>query len=150
MDAFSKLSEGEQKELWLEKMDQLLSQKLPGTHVKLIKTIREGVGKGIDKTTAQNFLKSASDLAKITPRQDFGKMFERLEDYQYSGKFSGAENMPDSLVEGIASMDLFNKGACSCRWCLFGTTSTSTNCKETKSGCGFFWMQECNQCVLCR
>jgi len=150
VESFSQLSESGQKELWLEKMDQLLSLKLPSQHHDLVKKIREGMDKGVDTESAPAFLKSASQLAKITPRQDFGEMFEMLEDYQYSGKFSGTENMPDSLVEGLADMDLFNRGACSCRWCLFGTTSTGTNCAPTKSGCGFLWIQECNQCILCR
>ena len=150
IEAFSKLSEEEQKQLWLEKVDQLLTLKLPSEHHELIKEIRDRMDKGVDQESASAFLKNASNLAKITPLKDFGEMFEMLEDYHYDGKFSDTKSVPDSIVKGIAELDLFERGACSCRWCLFSTTSTGTNCSPTRSGCGFFFMQECNQCILCK
>lgn len=81
-------------------------------------------------------------------------MVESLNDYNYNGKFSDTRIVPEKIIKGIEDFDLFvdvaNKRAnCSCRWCLFGTSQTGTNCTITHSGCGFFWAQECNQCILC-
>lgn len=55
--AFNELSGNDQKELWLEKMDQMLSLKLPNEHHNLIKEIKEGISSGVDKSNSQSFFK---------------------------------------------------------------------------------------------
>lgn len=149
IEAFSKLSESDQKKLWLEKIDQLISLKLPNEHHNLIKEIRETIDKGIDEKSSSYFLNSVAKLAQITPLKDFGNMVETLGDYKYDGKFDDTRKVPETIIKGIESFDMFSKGSCSCRWCLFGTTTTSKNCNPTKSGCGIFWLQECDKCILC-
>jgi hypothetical protein len=148
VEAFNQLTESDQKKLWIEKIDQILSQNLPIEHKKLVTEIRTGVDKGVDKNSAQAFLGSAANLARITPAKDFGNMFETLADFKYDGKFVNTKKMPESIILDIQNLDLFARGNCSCRWCL-GQGSTGSNCKATLDGCGFLWLQACNQCVLC-
>lgn len=76
-------------------------------------------------------------------------MVETLRDYKYGGKFEDTRKVSETIIEGIKDFDMFSNRECSCRWCLFGTTATSKNCKPTKSGCGIFWLQECDKCILC-
>jgi hypothetical protein len=78
----------------------------------------------------------------------FGSMFETLADYKYVDHFSDQTAVPATVVNDILSLNLFKSG-CSCRWCLGHSGNTGTNCTPTASGCGFLWMQECNQCILC-
>ncbi|PDS25374.1 bacteriocin fulvocin C-related protein [Flavobacterium branchiophilum] len=97
------------------------------------------------------------NLAKITPKRDFGLMFETLEDYKYNGRFIDTKEVPESIIKDLSNLNLFidagtsvvARGNCSCRWCIGFEGHTGTNCNPSTSGCGFLWMQSCNQCILC-
>lgn len=149
VEAFNKLSEKDQRDLWLEKFDQLLSLNLPAEHKELIQKLRDGVDKGVDKSQASEYLANAASLAKITPKKDFGLMFELLQDYEYTGSFIDTKELPSSYITDLENTDMFARANCSCRWCLGYGGSTGSNCTSTSSGCGFLWMQSCNQCIVC-
>jgi hypothetical protein len=155
VDAYNNLSDAQQKELWLEKFNQLAELDLPNKHSELIKKLRDDFADGVD-AEKEDFFITASELARITPAKDFGYMFETLEDYKYEGKFIDTKLLSDEFVNDVKNLNAFinlkdsiaARGNCSCRWCL-GMGTTGTNCKPTEHGCGFLWMQSCNQCVLC-
>ncbi|POS00558.1 hypothetical protein Q361_1613 [Flavobacterium croceum DSM 17960] len=155
--AYNKLSEGEQKKLWLEKIEQLLSLSLPNEHKNYISKIKNSIEQGVNRDQSKEFLQNIVNLAKITPMKDFGMMFETLEDYKFYGKFIDTKAVPETIIIDLANLNLFTdastssvaRGDCSCRWCLFHDGQTGTNCNRTSYGCGFLWMQSCNQCVLC-
>lgn len=155
VDAYNKLSDAEQKELWLEKFNQLISLNLPSEHKSLIKELRDDFADGVD-TEKEDFFKTAAKLASITPAKDFGFMFETLLDYKYENKFVDNKSLPESFINDLNSLNAYAnlsagtlaRGNCSCRWCL-GMGTTGTYCKPTDSGCGFLWLQSCNQCILC-
>lgn len=67
IEAYGKLSESDQKKLWLEKMDQLLLLQLPDEHLHLIKEIRVAIDRGIDEESASSFKAHVSKLGEITP-----------------------------------------------------------------------------------
>ena len=153
--AYNVLTDAEQKALWLEKFDQLTSLDLPKEHKELKKKLRDDFADGVDNDPKEDFFRTAADLAKITPAKDFGYMFETLTDYKYEGKFLDTKKLSKEFVEDVAGLNPFvnlpttvaNRGNCSCRWCL-GMGTTGTNCKPTEHGCGFLWLQSCNQCIL--
>jgi hypothetical protein len=157
VDAYNKLSQNDQRNLWLEKMDQLLSLPLPAEHLKLISLIRSGLEKGVTTEQSTSFLESAAKVAKITPVADYGAMFESLSDYKFNGKFSDTKQVSETHINYILNIDLFSdasssaraKPKCSCRWCLGYSDNPSTDCTATSHGCGFLWLQSCNQCVVC-
>jgi len=92
----------------------------------------------------------------VTPAKDFGFMFETLLDYKYENRFVDNKSLPESFINDLNSLNAYAnlsagtlaRGNCSCRWCL-GMGTTGTYCKPTDSGCGFLWLQSCNQCILC-
>ena len=155
VDAYNKLSDTDQGLLWLEKFNQLLSVNLPKEHHDLIKKLRDDFKDGIDTEQSVTFFGIAAELAKITPAKDFGHMFESLYDYEYNGKFIDTKNLSQEFIDDVKNLTPYPnlsteaKGNCSCRWCLGHQGHTGKNCKITDSGCGFLWLQSCNQCVFC-
>ena len=155
VDAYNKLSDAEQKGLWQEKFDQLLTLKLPKEHLDLIKKLSDDFSDGVDSDSSEDFFVTASKLAQITPVKDFGYMFETLNDYVYDSKFIDSKKLSDEFINDVKNLnpfvnlnDVSAKGKCSCRWCL-GMGTTGNNCTITEHGCGFLWLQSCNQCLLC-
>lgn len=154
VDAYNKLSDSEQKELWQEKFNQLLTLKLPKEHLDLIKKLSDDFIDGVDADSSEDFFVIASELARITPAKDFGYMFETLNDYAYKGKFIDSKKLSEEFINDVKNLNPFvnlnvsAKGKCSCRWCL-GMGTTGNNCTVTEHGCGFLWLQSCNQCLLC-
>jgi uncharacterized protein YeeX (DUF496 family) len=155
VDSYNKLSDQQQKELWLDKFSQLSKLNLPKEHLALINKLYENFKDGVDNNPEEDFFITASELAKITPAKDFGYMFERLEDYNYNNKFIDSKKLSDSYIIDLKNLNPFNnindisaRGNCSCRWCI-GMGTTGTKCIVTEHGCGFLWLQSCNQCVFC-
>lgn len=147
--AYNKLSEESQIDLWIEKTDQLLSLKLPQTHLDLLKNIKEG----FETRNSKILIGSSAKLASITPLADFSSMFEKLEDYEYKGSFTDTKKIPAFLIEDITKANIFSpensesKRACTCHWC--GGGSSGSNCTPTASGCGWLWNQPCDHCMIC-
>lgn len=152
---FNKLSIKDQNDLWLEKLDQLLSQNLPAEHKSLIARLKNIMTKTPYSPTADGFVDASVSLAKITPLEDLSGMYESLYDYNYNGKFTGKTLVPDYIINDILKINTvptakaITRGPCSCRWCVGHEGHTSTNCTPTEHGCGWFGWQSCNQCVFC-
>jgi len=161
---FNKLSISEKNALWVEKMDQLLAQKLPKDHQLQTSTIREIILKNMDVDNASKMIEISINLANITPEDDFLKMYGSLYDYNYQGKFLGADKVSEFILEDLrklgtsstaSSGETANKD-CNCRWTCDlwnrnaptndkepATGSSASKCHITADGCGFLWMSEC-------
>jgi len=153
---FTKLSASDKNNLWIDKLDHLLSQNLPKEHEILITELKQLL-KDNDRRTNQSrlFIEKSVRLAQITPYEDLIAMFESLQDYKFQGVFLGKTKTPQELIDDINNLNNSNpnlseksKVNCSCRWCLF-TSGTKTNCLQTEDGCGWFGIQSCTHCLMC-
>ncbi len=152
---FNKLSAADKNLLWIDKLNQLLSQNLPTEHTSLITELKQLL---LNNSTRSNqgqiFIQKSVRLAQITPSEDLINMFESLLDYRYQGRFVGATATPEALIKDIENLSVGGTNnssqsrACSCRWCLF-TAGATTNCKATIDGCGWFGLQSCTHCLSC-
>ncbi|MBC7525556.1 MAG: bacteriocin fulvocin C-related protein [Flavobacterium sp.] len=146
IDSFNQLPTGEKNALWIEKMDQLLNQKLPVENLQLIQQMRDShLNKNLD-----GFKKAALALAEITPDEDFTDMFNTLSNYNFNGSFVGKSVISDLTIKSINDFGLSQEVItgrlkdCNCRWsCDWYVGGSSGNCHVTSSGCGFMWAFEC-------
>jgi hypothetical protein len=151
VEAYNKLSEQDQINLWIEKTEQLLTSSLPADHLKLIAGIKEGLVNKNGKSLKENSVA----LAKITPLKDFGLMFERFEDYKFSGKFVDVKPVPEDIIVSISESIVFEpenldaQKACTCSWCAGSDNNGGKLCQPTRSGCGFMWEYPCDRCMIC-
>ena len=152
IEAFNSLTTDEKSALWLEKLDQLLTQNLSSQTLVLI-----GEMKTAHVRKDLNSFKSASlNLTKIIPEEDFIEMFLKLQDYNFSGTYTGITNVSQNLINEIEAVGLSfetydpsdaskgKKPKCNCNWTCSWYGNYSTNCQETESGCGFFGNSFCN------
>lgn len=155
--SFRELSVDDKFALWDNKLEQLLTQKLPTNQLDLIKELK--VEMNNVRTGNQNrFQEIAINLAETIPEQDFILMFSNLSDYKFSGKFNSKTFSPNYVIEDLRNLklhfekannhDLNNsvskKPECSCRWSCWMTGGQSTgNCIKTDGGCGFLLIQDC-------
>ena len=149
---FNKLNDSEKTALWVEKMDQLLNEDLPKENKVVISELRDMLLKNGYSSKVDGFVETVINLAKITPLEDFEKMFCSLNDYTYNEKFIGTEKVPEEILSDLININnpindvnlLDRKRDCSCRWSCWMTGGTaSTKCVITDGGCGFFLMQDC-------
>jgi hypothetical protein len=151
---YNNLSTEGQNALWIEKLDQLLSQNLPQQHKTLIENIREIMMNNQNPTRVDGFIQNAVELAQITPLEDLSSMYESLYDYNFTGNFSGNTITPEVIIDDIRNLNnpktpSTGRVTCSCRWCIGHEGHTGTNCEATDYGCGWFGFQSCNQCITC-
>lgn len=158
---FGKLSSADKMAIWLDKLNSLSNQDLPTEHKSLIISLTTELQKEQrDVATVSTY---AIKLAKITPEEDFNKMFAEIEDYKYSGRFIGTTPVNESILKDLG--DLSNYGGlvysgssdvidpklpdCNCRWTCEGCSGggqgdIGTKCNKTFNGCGFLWLTYCN------
>lgn len=142
---FSTLSDKAQTDIWLNKLNQLLTNKsMPSEVLIEIKNIHQILSREGISSIMRNpdFHKSAAKLFEVIPEADLMAMFSRVEDYTYIGKY---DNQHPIQLEKNAKDILSTKGSpCTCSWCLF-VPFTTGNCVETESGCGWLWQSPCTQ-----
>ncbi len=150
------LDKKEKVELWNEKLEQLLSQDLPVENKNLIMQLKLELNKEVFASKAISEI--ALNLAKITPEEDFFRMFSDLNDYNYAGKFKGVNKVSDDILLNLklinpdfqAKIMSISKTAsipCNCDWTCSWYGSTRLKCTATRSGCGFLWAFECEEAV---
>ena len=153
------LPEQVQKELWLEKVQQLLTQKLPQPQLLLIKELENELLKTEFSLNSSSIDAKIDDiglnLAKITPKANFLAMFVTLDDYYFKDKFIDTEICSECIAD--MESDLKKKGGientlktrrlnCDCKWtCGAGGYTTTSNCNPTSSGCGWLWRSPCGE-----
>lgn len=157
---FNNLTEKEKIALWNEKLDQLLTQNLPLEHKKLIIELNAELKK--TNINVENVSNISFHLANITPEDDFYQMFMSLNDYKFEGGFIGTAKVNDALKKSLKLVKFnytkntnipnlnakTNGGACNCNWtCSLYAGGSTTNCRQTTSGCGFLWAFPCENRV---
>lgn len=149
---FNKLSTSQKNDLWIEKMEQLLTQELPSEHIALIRGIKDLMIEN-KRSNIKEFVEPTLRLASITPEDDFVKMIESLYDYKYTGKFLGKDKTSDSILQDISKLGSqeptdgdgeVNRPTCNCRYMCWLFGGGTSNCRETVDGCGPFGMSTCN------
>lgn len=158
---YMSLSTQTKKELWIEKVQQLLTQTLPSPQFTLIKELETELLKNdCDFTSFANNVKIQDigiRLASITPREDFLKMFVSLDNYYYKNAFIGKEICSDCIKDMESDSRNIGKtlqtrlADCNCNWTCGSATTTTSNCSPTSLGCGFLWLGSCRQrdCISC-
>jgi predicted RND superfamily exporter protein len=163
---FEQLDRDVKVAVWNEKLDQILSLNLPAENKKFTNELKDELSKNeIDVTKISDI---AQKLADITPEEDFEKMYTTLYDYKYNGKFIGKGKMSSENLEELKKVDYNYKSksitqklttdtapidpvdpyACNCNWtCSWYRVKPTSNCGQTKSGCGFLWAFECTKGV---
>ena len=144
--SFNALTTEQKSALWVEKMEQLITQNLPSENSKLIKQMRDSHL----RKDLSGFKTSALNLAEITPEEDFIEMFVSLSDYNFNGKFTGKTSVSETIISEINAIGLSQeivtgkKRECNCRWTCSMYASYSSNCEHTIDGCGFFGSSPCD------
>jgi hypothetical protein len=149
---FRALTPQQKNALWVEKMDQLLTQKLPTAHITKISALKALMIKNV-RTNLADFITPAIGLVSITPEDDFIKMFESLYDYNYvNGKFIGTNPVSANIIASINKLGTppaSNTGgtaarACNCNWTCSLYATNSSVCVATIDGCGFLGFSPCD------
>ncbi len=155
-DSYGKLSKDKQIALWLDKVNQISTQKLPTQHLLLLASLKSELQKtNLTFSLSNDKIRNiALDLARITPGDDFIDMFDSMNDYTYVGKFHGTDVCSSCItdIENEGVVPVNNPSSpnarvpvCNCAWTCghpFGPGGSS-NCRQTSSGCGFLWMSGC-------
>ena len=145
-DDYRSLTISKQKELWLDKLNQIKTQTLSSKQLNLINELEIVIsGKDDEFISSNQKIKNLGiDLALITPREDFIQMFSSLENYIPNTGISTEicnECISDLKNESIISDKSkvsFRLGGCNCKWtCGWGPYVSSSNCTPTDTGCGF-------------
>lgn len=171
-ETFKNLDTDSKIRIWKSKLEQIKSKDISSEQKVLINNISTEISKmtNVDYDGIKLF-EYAVEMAKITPEDEFIRMFSVIGDYNrndnlYNGVYKS------KLAEGKLVKDLENyltslktskikffrttkntsqriaRKDCNCRWtCLFYSSETNTNCNSTVSGCGFLWTQECTAVV---
>lgn len=155
-NTFDELETKKKYALWTDKINQLLTQKLPEEHLIILEQLKVELANMADDKS-NRIPELAIKLATIIPKQDFIKMFAELEDYNYSGRFQDSEKISDEVISSFKrvinnrTMEIDRTGfktskkkKCNCSWTCDSTVGGyTTNCEETTSGCGFMWAFPC-------
>jgi hypothetical protein len=152
------------KTLWIEKIQQIITQKLPSQQLAIIKELETELLRGdCDFTSFSRNTKIQEigiRLASITPKEDFINMFVSLNDYQYKNAFVGKDICVDCIKDMESdSKNLGNTNGtlqvrladCNCNWTCGQGDQTTSDCKPTSIGCGFLWLGSCRKrdCYSC-
>lgn len=150
------------RDLWISKLAQVYNTEISKQNKKLIKELIEilqNTSMICDIKDNSRLEEIAVELAEIIPKEEYVKMFVRLENYK-AIKFDKpplSESMSFALqirsdfesdkvrAKTIGKNKLKNSAKCNCKWtCGMGTSKcTHTDCEETEDGCGFLWMSPC-------
>ena len=171
-ETFKNLDTDSKIRIWKSKLEQIKTKDISSEQKNLINNISNEVSK---MTNADydgiKLFEYAIEMAKITPEDEFIRMFSVIGDYNRNNNLYN--NSTSKLTEGKLVKDLenyltnlktskikfFNASKnnssqriaakdCNCRWtCLFYSSVTNDNCNKTNSGCGFLWTQECTAVV---
>lgn len=95
------------------------------------------------------------DLVKSMDSIDFIGVFATLEDYEIKNLGNNLcveclESFEKDWDYSPSSYRISAESSCNCKWTCGGklgpnVTCTTSDCKETRAGCGFFWTQSCKK-----
>lgn len=174
---FVNLSFGDQRELWLDKLNQVQRSDLPKTLKGEIARVRTMLSnaESIEELYRDFGMKQlVLELTQKLTKADFRGIFSDLRDYE-QGRFSGgrcldckavieqqwnstvllfeeSQNRARTNLESVPTGDELPK--CNCDWtCPDGSNGvdcTTRNCETTTTGCGFLFLFSCDgKTVVC-
>lgn len=138
--------------LWIEKIDQILSQEIETENRNLILELKKELYK-YDNLDYKKIKNIGIKLAKNMPEQQFLDMFYSLDNYRHKN-YLGKKGASNSLIYEIESSTMSFSNSklpqqylidCSCEWTCDDTcpNGVTTKCNPTITGCGFLWAYEC-------
>jgi len=155
---YSSLKDSAKNDLWIEKLNQLKGLHLSPNHDNLIDNLTQQLKD--DSSDLEKISLLAVELAKITPEYDFLMMFGSLEDYSPKNNGGFHDNVISiDLQENLLKLGSLEKKKninitgsspdCNCSWTCdwYNNGYSNTNCNETTTGCGFLWLQSCEEVV---
>ena len=169
-ETFKNLDTDSKIRIWKSKLEQIKTKDISSEQKNLINTISNEVSK---MTNADydgiKLYEYAIEMAKITPEDEFIRMFSVIGDYNRNNNLYNESKLTEGkLVKDLEnyltnlktskikflndtknnSQRIATRRDCNCRWtCLFYSSVTNDNCNSTSSGCGFLWTQECTAVV---
>ena len=145
---FAHSSTEKKARLWLEKLEQIKTNS--GLDDDILYLL-DCLSKVIEKTgynekmlAHPDFAMAAEALFSSIPKADLKAMFSSLEAYHYNGfdTASGYERFSLDSFTTQPFLSALRADNCNCRWmCRDG----SSDCRPTKNGCGFLWLQSCTR-----
>jgi hypothetical protein len=163
---YRKLSFENRKSLWIDKLNQVLTTSIPLNSKQLISNLILELGNANDEVEVldnDKVRKISLELVEVFPQEDFLKVFSSLANYtprhsEIFSDFNPCEFCKEDMVNSwtydaknssnTAHRESEEKKECSCKWTCEDdgqTTCVSTDCKSTSRGCGFLWMQSCEE-----
>lgn len=162
---FIELSTNDKVKFWENKLQQVLTQNLSQEQKRITKEILSEIPKTVDGNyDGVRIMELAVSIAKITPRNEFLKMFVDYGDYKrdnssYSSKFNNQtivqelENHLEFLKHNKESFYKENSTTnnqtarelpdCNCAWTCGFYSGHHDDCKGTATGCGFLGRFPC-------
>ena len=154
--SFRKLDPIEKTNLWVEKLNQLISSDLPKEHKILLSKLKIQIQQNNNPQNLEKFRNTLIELANITPMEDFCLMVEKLDDYKFTGEFIGRTKLTSEILYDLENLGNQPKilenstnttskiPACNCRYSCSLYGGSSGSCRETVDGCGPFGLSTCN------
>lgn len=151
-EAFSTLSPNEKKNIWIDKLEHLLSLSLPIEHLNYIGALKAELVALDGHQSSQRIVEIGVSLANITPREDFLLMFASLVDYDFKNSFIGSESCSECISDMLSesqqgNQNLAKRKSCNCSWTCdsYSGVDSTSDCEETETGCGFLWLFRCRE-----
>lgn len=158
---FNELSTTDKIKIWSDKIDQILTQNLTEQQRTLVMGIKSELPNvGSKDNDGIKLAELGLEMAKITPGDEFIRMFEVLDDYQRNNSLY-TETIDNNYI--VSDMNIFlqqvknnktlyqheilSKGSCNCKWTCGMYSSHHDTCVVTDSGCGFLWMGSCTGAI---
>lgn len=165
-ELFKDLTTENKIRVWQSKINQIQTQNLSTEQKELIRSINNEIVKVAEENyDGIKLFEYAISLAKITPEDEFVRMFSVIGDYKknenlYNNHFSNEKlvlNLQQNLndlknkkYEFYASGTVTNKNqqpTCNCSWTCGFYGGGTNDCNTSISGCGFLWISECGRYV---
>lgn len=159
---FNDLSTSDKIKIWNDKMDQILTQNLTDTQRSLVEGIKSELPNvGSDTYDGIKLAELGLEMARITPENEYIRMFEVLEDYNRDASLYTDNIKNDNIVSDMESFvqevktnktlyryQKLSTSSCNCKWTCGFYSGHTDNCTSTDSGCGFLWMGSCNGAII--
>ena len=160
-ETFKGLSTSEKIDLWKSKLNQILSQDLTNEQKNLVEQIKNEIPNlNSQEYNGVKLIELSIQMAKITPQDEFIRMFSFLGDYKRSSTEYSKVIENDLIVNDLETFlntvktrnsafyenETINKSAkpeCNCKWTCGMYGGVDDNCTGSSSGCGFLWLQSC-------
>ena len=159
---FNDLSTLDKIRVWDNKLEQVLTENLTNQQRVLVENIRIELPKvALENYDGIALAEYGLEMAKITPENEFVRMFAMLENYerdnsQYSGVLNNENIISDMNIflqevqenKALYAKEKISLKSCNCKWTCGWYAGNHDNCEKTTSGCGFLWMSACTGAII--